>query len=429
MASTTTIEAAPALDLSKWSAVPRWLIGIGGVVVIFGLISDAQQVGYSWLVAFMFYLSLCLGGLFLVILHHLFDSSWSVPIRRVCEHLACLLPVMFLLFLPVMFLAKHIYPWMSMDPHVDHALHAKSALINRPMFYIVAVILFAVWTVLAWRLRYWSLEQDRTGAVKCTRNLRMHAAWGVFAFAFTLTLAAIFWMKSLQHHWFSTMYGVYYFAGSVWAALAGIYMLGLVLKRAGPLDGVMKHRQFHDLGVLLFAFTVFYAYIHFSQYFLIWNAAVPEETFWYVLREEGTWWDVGMLIVFGHFVVPFLMLLRIDFKVTYFIMIPICVWALLMHFLDMSYNIMPVLQIFRKAQASGDIAEGMRTMRPDGFELHWMDLACLAFIGGVLALVFIRYFKAHAPFPQKDPRMAEALGVHLPMGGAMEDRLGEEGAK
>src|SRR6185295_12013556 len=120
------------------------------------------------------------------------------------------------------------------------------------------------------------------------------------------------WVKALEHQWFSTMYGVYYFAASIWTTLATVYVITLVLKRTGPLSAVVHRRQFHDLGMLMLTFTVFYAYIHFSQYFLIWNASMPEETFWYVKRERGSWWDIGLLIVFGHFLLPFLALLRID---------------------------------------------------------------------------------------------------------------------
>ncbi len=150
--------------------------------------------------------------------------------------------------------------------------------------------------------------------------------------------------------------------------------------------------------MLLFTFTVFYAYIAFSQYFLIWNAAIPEETFWFVQREKGSWWDIGMLLIFGHFALPFLSLLRIDAKLSLTLMIPLCVWVWMMHFADMSFNIMPVIH-------------------PGGFVLHWIDLACLAFFAGVLSLVFIKYFKSAAPYPVKDPRLREALGVHH--GGAL----------
>ncbi|MEO7299826.1 MAG: hypothetical protein ABI042_14760 [Verrucomicrobiota bacterium] len=407
------------LQLPGWlSNVPFILIAVGGLGVLIGYFTGkdhGMQLGYSYLLAYMFFLSICLGGLFLVILHHLFDAMWSVSIRRVCEHIAFLLPIMGLLFIPIALLAPQIYPWMSIDPATDHSLHAKHALINTKAFYVVSAIIFAIWTFLSYKLRAWSLEQDKTGAAQCTYAMRFYAAWGVFAFAFTLTMAAIFWMKSLQHQFFSTMYGVYYFAGSVWLTLFTVYVITLVLKKTGPLRDVVGMRQFYDLGAIAFAFTVFYAYIHFSQYFLIWNAAVPEETFWYVLREHGTWWQIGMLLIFGHFLLPFLALLRIDFKMKIAVMGPLCLWAWINHFCDMAFNITPVLQIFRKAKVmGGDLSHNMKSVTPDGFAIHPLDLACMAFIGGVLALVFIKYFKAHAPYPQRDPRFAETMGVYVP---------------
>jgi hypothetical protein len=389
----------PPMDLSRFRLLPMWLMLLGGLgaAIGFAVPSLRTQFAYSWLLAFMFFLSLGLGGLFLVLLHHLFDASWSVAIRRCEEHLAFLLPVMALLFIPIAVLAPTlpIYPWMQMDPHADHALHAKQPLFTIPMFYVVAAFCFAAWGLFSYKLRSWSLRQDETGAALCTFRLRRWSAVGIFFFAITLTLAAIMWMKALQHQWFSTMYGVYYFAGSVWTTIATVYMLTVILQRTGPLRDVVHEETYYFLGSLQLAFTVFYAYIHFSQYFIIWNANIPEETFWYVLRERGSWWDIGMIIIFGHFFLPFLLLLRIDWKLKLPVMGFICVWAWLMHFLDLSFNIMPVLH-------------------PNGFVLHWLDVACMLFIAGVLATVFIKYFLSHPPFPQKDPRFAETLKVYIP---------------
>lgn len=393
MASHDTSLSAKLVIDSKWSKLPLMLAVAGGILGVIGVATDPRQFGYSYLLAFMFFLSICLGGMFLTILHHLFDASWSVPIRRINEHLAFLLPVMGVLFIPLAVLAPQIWDWMTLDPNADHALHAKQPIFSRAGFYGIAVGLFAVWTLFSYKLRYWSLEQDRTGAASCTFALRKWSAGGIYVFATTLTLAAIMWVKALEHQWFSTMYGVYYFAASVWTTLATVYVITMLLKRTGPLSGVVHKRQFHDIGVLMFAFTVFYSYIHFSQYFLIWNANIPEETFWYVQREEGSWWSISMLIVFGHFLLPFLCLLRIDAKLTLPLMIPLCIWAWMMHFCDMSFNIMPVIH-------------------PHGFVLHWMDIGCMAFIGGVLSIVWLKYFRAHPPYPLKDPRLGEALGVH-----------------
>ncbi|MDQ6631750.1 MAG: hypothetical protein M3Y82_08310 [Verrucomicrobiota bacterium] len=398
----TNSENAAPLDLSRWRNLPNILIAVGGILAVLGAFLDLRQFGYSWLVAFMFFLSLAMGGFFLVMIHHLVDASWSVPIRRVCEHLACLsFPTLLLLFIPIAILAPGfaghpaLYPWMDSNPAHDHALKAKFPLFTKPMFYIVAAICFAVWGFFSNRLRFWSLQQDQTGAAECTYKMRFYSSLGIVLFALTLTLACIMWMKALMHEWFSTMYGVYYFAGSVWMTLATVYAMTVILKRTGHLRKVAHEKQFYFIGTLLFAFTVFYAYVTFSQYFIIWNANMPEETFWYVLREKGTWWDVGMVIIFGHFFAPFLMLLRIDFKLKLAVMLSLAIWAWLMHYTDMQFNIGPVLH-------------------PNGFVLHWMDIACMAFMAGVVAKVFLKNFNSHPPYPQKDPRMAEGQDIYVP---------------
>ena len=381
----------------RWARLPLALMALGGIGTAVGTAMDPQRWAFSYLTAFMFFLSLCLGGLFLVIVHHLFDASWSVPIRRLAEHLACLSAVLAVLYIPLAALAPQLYAWM--DPaRADHALQAKSAFLNKPFFYARAALIFAVWIFLSWRLRYWSLKQDGTGAAVCTYRMRRLAAAGVFLFAVTLTLAAIDWMKALQHQWFSTMYGVYYFAGSVWVTFATVYLIAAWLRKTGPLGELIQARQMHDVGVLLFVFTVFYAYIHFSQYLIIWNANLPEETFWYVLREKGWWWPVCLVLVFGHFLLPFLLLLRIDFKHKLGLMIPLGLWAWLMHYLDMSFNVLPPLQVLRSTLGA--------------FPWSWMDLACFLFIGGVVAFVFLRSLARHPAYPLKDPRLKEALTVH-----------------
>jgi len=380
---------------SRWRNLPWALLGIGGGIAAIGAFVNPIQFGFSYLTAYVFFLSICFGCLFLVLVHHLFDASWSVPIRRVCEHMACLLfPVMAVLWIPIGIMAPKIYPWMN-PAHADHALHAKEALLNKPAWYALSIGLFLIWWLLTNRLRYWSLKQDQTGAAECTYKMRFYAGWGIFAFALTVSLARILWGKSLEQQWFSTMYGVYYFAESVWTTLATLYVMTVLLKRAGPLAKVTTTRQFHDLGVLWFAFTVFYAYIHFSQYFIIWNANMPEETFWYLEREKGSWWEIGMLIIFGHFFLPFLALLRIDAKLNLAVMIPLAVWAWLMHFCDVAFNILPVLY-------------------KDGFRLHPVTVGSLMFIFGVLVVVWLKYFRSHPPYPQRDPRMLEALGLHHP---------------
>ena len=484
---TSAKKAEPELKLPTWAGrVPLILLAVGVVMVLFAFVfnDDKSHLAHAWLVSFMFYLSICLGAFFLVLLHYLFDSYWIVSIRRVAEHLACLLPLMAVLFVPIAIYsgmefveaspeavthhgdeekkasnaankassvnddkpgivhhgaAEHshegkraFYDWMRSeseynlkkdelvgklkkdDPDIseeeiakeisnlpvhDHAWYAKKGYLSSGFWHLRWVFCFAIWGFFTWMLRKYSLEQDKTGAADCTRKCRVLAAVGIFVFAATLTIGAIDWMKGLEYQWFSTMFGVYYFAGSVWTSLITIYIITLFLKKAGPLKDIVRDSTLKDNATLFFAFTVFYAYIHFSQYFLIWNAAIPEETFWYVKREDGPWWNVGMLIIFGHFFVPFLMLLRIDVKTRPEVMITVAVLAWFLHFCDMSYNIMPVIHRF------------------DGW-MGWnilIDIGCFALMGGALSMVFIHFFKQHPPYPQKDPRIAETMGVYIPL--------------
>jgi hypothetical protein len=394
------------LDLSRWRNVPTLLTVFGGLLVAAGLVlsykhDHLRQFGFSWLVAFMFCLSLCLGALFLVIVHHLFDAGWSVPIRRFNEHIASLLcPLMAIFFLPIAALAPRIYQWMqpALLQHPTHALSAKYPLFTPIAFYATSAGCFVIWWILSRGLRNWSLTQDRTGAAECTFKMRGYAYWGIFAFAGTLTLAVIMWMKALQYEWFSTMYGVIYFAGSVWLALATSYVITMVLHRQNVLTEVLHEHQYYFIGSLMFAFTVFYAYVHFAQYFIIWNGNMPEETFFYVIRDQGTWWGVGLIIIFGHFFIPFLGLLRIDVKSLFPYMTAIAAWAWLMHYFDLAFNILPVAH-------------------PGGFPIHWvwLDFGCLAFMLGILSRRFLTLYASTPPYPLKDPRLIEAMGHYHPV--------------
>jgi len=387
-------QLAP-LDLSRWRKLPAVLMVVGAVLSVIGLVIRPAEFGYSWLLAFMFYLSIALGGLFLVMIHHLTDAGWSVAIRRFCEHLGALLfPWLAVLFVPVLLLAPKIFTWMTLNRNSDRALSAKWPMFTWPGFCVTSAILFGIWWLLSSRLRYWSLEQDKTGDPHCTHRMRFHSGWGILAFAATVTLSSILWMKSLQYQWASTIYGVYFFASCAFVGLATAYLITMILQRQGVLTSVLRDNPFYYLGTLLFAFTLFYAYVGFAQYFVIWNGNIPNETFWYLIRENGSWWGLDMLIIFGHFLLPFLVLLPICVKSNFKIMLWVCLWAWAMNFADLAFNILPVLH-------------------PHGypFQWLWLQLGCLAFMGGLLARVFLKNFNAHAPFPTKDPRLLEAMGI------------------
>ncbi|HEX7569562.1 MAG TPA: hypothetical protein VF492_03580 [Verrucomicrobiae bacterium] len=390
-------QPVPALK----STLPGAMIFIGGALTVVGawasfIRNDGKEFGFSWLLAFMFYYSIALGALFMVMVHHLTDAGWSVGIRRFCEHLASLLfPWLAILFVPVGLLAPKIYSWMSAGTAAtNNLIAAKQPVFTVPGFWITSAIFFAIWWLLSSRLSKLSLAQDQTGSVECTRKLRFHSGWGIVAFALTLTLSSVLWMQAVQYQWFSAMYGVYFFASSVWAALAVIYVIAVALLRKGILTPVLKQNYFYFIGVLLLGFTLLSAYTEFAQYFVVWNANVPEETFWYLRREAGGWWWLSLALIVGKFFVPFFALLPVHTKTNFKVLIPVCLLIAVMHYADLAFNILPA-------------------WHPGQHHAKWilLHLGIVLFMGGVLGKVFIAKFNAHPPYPQRDPRLLEAMGV------------------
>ena len=303
MSSQTKHELPPPLDLSRWRSAPHLLMGVGATLSFIGaVVSPPAEFGFSWLLSFMFFLTIAIGALFLVMAHHLTDAGWSVATRRVCEHIGSLMfPAMVILFLPVAIFAKSIYSWMSVDPATNTSVAAKWPVFTMPGFYITSAIFFGLWWLLSSNLSYWSLRQDKTGEPLCTYKMRFHSGWGIVMLALTLTFSAALWMVALQYQWFSAVHGVYFFSICAWVTLATVYAITALLQRQRILDRVLHDNQFFYLGLLFFAFTIFSAYNEFAQYFVVWNANMPEETFWYLIREHGSWWAVSLILIFGHF--------------------------------------------------------------------------------------------------------------------------------
>ena len=291
-------------------------------------------------------------------------------------------------------LGKRIYTWMTIDPAQNNLVAAKLPVFTVPGFWVCSLLFFAVWWVLSSGLSRWSLKQDETGAAECTRKLRFYSGWGIVFFAAVLTGSGILWMKSLQVQWFSAMYGVYFFSNCAWSGLATVYVIAAVLLRQGTLAPVLQKNYFYFIGVLMLGFTLFSAYAEFAQYFVVWNANVPEETFWYLIREHGNWWWLSMLLIVGKCFVPFFILLPAAVKMNFKVLIPTCILIWVMHALDLSFNIFPALH-------------------NDGYHFKWiwLPVGILMLMGGFLAKKFLCKFNSHPPYPQRDPRLLEAMGV------------------
>ena len=417
---------APASALPAESAAPAagtalivGLLGLGATALgIF--VSGPAKVAMSYLVGVTFWTSIAIGMLLMVLMHHIFDASWSVVIRRQWEHGLSAFKWLALLFVPLILASLFyqrdlVWPWMNLD-HAIHGGHTvgrdplylkKAGFLSVNAFVIGTAVFFLLWIWISARLRKASFRQDSDGDAGWTRMNRKTAAFGIPIVAFSLTAAAIFWVKSLEYHWFSTMYGVWFFANCVRGALACGVLIMVWLWKRGDYKGILNTNHFHSIGQLLLAFTVFWAYVTFSQYFLIWNANVPEETFWYNLREvnhDGSpnqWKWVGIYgILFGHFFIPFFALLSYRFKITHHWIRRIALWTLSIILLDMCYNILPALK-----DEHGD------SLRFFSLHLIWV-LTSVAGVGGICVWSYLRSIPTARLIPIRDPRIVESLTHH-----------------
>lgn len=412
--------AALPADSTASNASRALVVGVvGTVLTLLGLfVSGPQRVAYSWLVGVTFWTAMAIGMLMMILIHHIFDASWSVVIRRQWEHGLASFKWLLVLFAPLLIVSfvhrGMVWPWMDLS----HQLHGgetvgedplylkKSGLLNFNVFVISTVVFFGLWIWLSARLRKASFSQDLDGNPGWTLKNRFTAAMGLPIGALTLTGAAIFWVKSLEYHWFSTMYGVWFFANCVRGALCLGVIIMIWLQKRGDYRGVLNNNHLHSIGQLMLAFTVFWAYVTFAQYFLIWNANVPEETFWYNLRElnhDGTtnqWWYVGLVLLFGHFVLPFCALLSYRYKITPHIIRRISIGILLTIFVDICYNVMPALK-----DVHGD---------PEPFlsvNLIWV-ITSIVGVGGVCVWSYLKSFPTAKLIPIRDPRISECLTHH-----------------
>ena len=395
--TTVSMDDVVIPDGHKLRKVPMLALGTGvvGLLATAGLATtDPDHFYFSYLTAFMFWLSIAIGGFFFVIIHHAVRAGWSTVVRRLAENFMMALPVMAVLGIPIILglTMGHLFHWAH--PGDDAVILAKSAYLNTNFFLIRYGLLFVGWTFFALYYYKNSVAQDTSGDLALTRKLQKLAPLGVMFFAFSLTVAAIDWIMSLDPHWFSTIFGVYYFAGSVVAINASIALAALWLQNNGLLKGVVTPEHYHDLGKYMYSFIVFWAYLGFSQYMLYWYANIPEETMWFAHRLEGWWFYVSLLLFVGHFVLPFFAFMSRHVKRNPKTLKWAALWLLAMQWLDMYWMIQPN---FSHAGDGG------------GAMLHLMDLTSFIGIGGVVLWVFTQGLMKSAVVPVKDPRLAESL--------------------
>ena len=364
---------------------------IGFIACAVAMYNDRSQFFHSYLTAFMFWLSLALGGLFFTMLHHLTGARWSVVLRRISETIMATLPLFAVLFIPLLFGLHDLFHWTHEEAvAADLLLQKKAPYLNIPFFIVRALAYFGVWLLLAALLYKSSIFQDKEEPGDHGNRWRCISAPGMIAFALTITYAAFDWMMSLDPHWFSTIYGVYFFAGSMLSVLAFLVLILAYLRKQDVLHNEVTVEHYHDLGKLLFGFIVFWSYIAFSQYFLIWYSNIPEETVWFTHRWEGSWKYVSMLIIFGHFVFPFLALLGRDAKRNIKFLSMMAIWILFIHFVDLYWLIHP-------------------THSHHGVHLSWIDIVPMVAIGGATLWCFWWRLTSQPVVPVGDPYLETSM--------------------
>jgi hypothetical protein len=371
------------------------LVGLLATVAV-GLTVDhgAERFFRSYLVNFMFFLSLGLGALFFVLVSHLVRAGWGVVVRRLAEAMAATLAPMALLGGVLLFGLHELYEWTHAEVVAhDTLLQHKSPYLNTPFFVGRLIFYFVIWNLIAWYFRGRSLRQDRTRDPGLTVEMERVAAPAMIFYAMTVTFAAFDLMMSLYPHWYSTIYGVYFFAGTVLSFFSLVPLMVFVLQRRGKLTEVVGIAHYHDMGKLMFAFVVFWAYIAFSQFMLFWMGNLPEETIWYEVRQGGGWASVSLLLLLGHFVVPFFWLLSRHFKIRPRLLIVAAVWLLIVHWVDLYYLVMP-------------------ETNPAGPPLQLLDLTCFLFVGGVVGAAACTLLGRGHLIPVGDPRLQESLELH-----------------
>lgn len=431
------------LDNSKVAKVKSAALGIaviGTVISIYLLFFASNQTkgnfAYSWLFAFYFFLTLSIGGCFWTLLHNVSNSGWGTSVRRTFENLGSTYPWMFLFGLPLLCpqVQQYLYEWMNIHRgvhgdsikeglhHADHLLYNKFWFMNIPFWYGRVIFWGVGLSLTIIGLRKLSTDQDTDPNPGTARLLkaRFHSTYTIIIFALTITFTGFDFMMGLDYKWFSTMWGVYLFAGSALNSMAVIIIVASWLKSQGHLKHVTSGEHFHIMGKLLFAFTVFWAYIAFSQFFLIWYAGITEETSYFLIRNTGNW-NIGMIfLVFGHFVVPFVILLQAWLKKNPKALSIVAVYTLCMHALDhylitipergisLGGQHMSLASTLPGAEKAFSDLQPIQVSIPGAF---WGDILAFVTIGAAFVFFLLRAIGQHSLYPNRDPRILESANL------------------
>ncbi|MCX6173570.1 MAG: quinol:cytochrome C oxidoreductase [Ignavibacteriales bacterium] len=378
---------------SKVQTIGLGLLLVGLLIVVLGYLINPERSAYNNIIGLTFLISIAVGSLFFVAVEFLSGAAWSTPFRRVGEFLSSTVWILPLLFIPLLLNVNTIFHWTHPAP-TDKTLIDKAPYLNVSFFVVRVIGFWLLWLLFYYLMIRNSRKQDQTKDQHLTKkNIKLSAIF-MPLFALTISFTAIDWLMSIEPHWFSTIFGVYYFSGTILAALAiGAIFIVLLNERGFFVKGIHTD-NYYSLGALIFAFTNFWAYIAFSQFLLIWYANLPEETFWFLARWEGNWkfFSVGLIIV--HFLVPYIGLLSQPSKMNPKRLIFMSGWILFAHYYDLYWLVMP--NFFK-----------------EGIPFSWIELGFPLLIAGLIILVFYYQAKRNNLVPIGDPKLKRGIDFRL----------------
>jgi hypothetical protein len=372
------------------------LVGVVLTILGFVLVGSDARVGRfyeAYLVAYIFWVGIALGSLAILMVIHLTGGAWGLVIRRPLEAATRTIPVMALLFIPIVLGMGHLYHWTHPDAANDPVIAQKAAYLNTPFFLARQVFYFAVWSVLAMLLNRWSAEQDRTGDPALVSKLGRLSGGGLVLHALILTFATVDWAMSVNPHFFSTIWGLLFLVGQGLSALAFAIVVVVMLAQYPPLNRILTAHHLHDLGKLLFAFLMLWAYLTFSQYLIIWSANLEEEIPHYVVRMQGGYGWLAWVLIILHFAVPYALLLSRDVKRDTTRIRAVAAWLVFIRLADYFWLVAPELR--------------------DRLSITLLDVALPITLGGIFLALFALQLRARPLLPINDPGLAKALHHHV----------------
>jgi hypothetical protein len=382
--------APPREVLSGLGRRALWVGAVGAAASIAGLFVDREQFFRSYLVGWLLWVGVALGCLAILLIDHLAGGRWGVMVRRTMEAAASTLPALGLLMIPILLGLPSIFVWAR--PEVvaaDELIQKKAAYLDSGFFIGRAALYFAIWSGATLVMRGLSLKQDRTADPLLAQRLRTLAAPFLGLLALAATFASVDWLMSLDPHWFSSLYGVYFLGGVGVSGFSFLILVASVLARHEPLAPLFTRTHFHDYGKFLLAFVMLWTYFAVSQLLIVWSANLPEEITWYLDRQRGGWIYLSIAIALLHFALPFLILLSADVKKKARRLAAVAGLLIVMRWVDLYWQAAP-------------------SFHP-ALTLHWLDLATVIGVGGLWLALFFRQLGLHPLLPLNAPRLEEVL--------------------